>query len=161
MATTTITAVDALKSALRDRGGSFLSDNEYEQVLLAKCAQSATYQARRITPGYWVVPYSPLCLFAASFSEQPGCDYELSCGGVTLEGAVSIKLTAGVDVRETIDVTGCALDFNAALSALLVYIATHRAQEYSQSMAGGSISPDTARRGLLDQAAVVRGVVAA
>ncbi len=160
MSTATTTAVDALKLALRDRLGSFLSDSEYEQCLLSRVAPEATYQARRISPGYWVVPSVPLCLFAAGFDEEPAASYELCCGGFTTNGAVSIKLTAGSDVRVSIDVTGCVVSFNDVLADLLELIATTRAQEYSQSIGSGSISPQTARAELLEQASVLRGVLA-
>src|SRR5688500_7146190 len=110
MPTTTITAIELLKLAMRDRGGSFLSDAEYERCLLATAQPQATYPARRLAPGYWSIPITPLCLLAATFSEEPGASYELSCGGLGFDSAVTLKLTAGSDVRPSIDVTGCQVD---------------------------------------------------
>jgi hypothetical protein len=161
MPTTTITAVTALKNLVRDRDNSFMSDDEYERCLLDHATAEATYPASRLGPGYWSVTFAPFCLLNASFTEEPGASYTLCCGGGGIHGGVSIKLTAGVDVREQIDITGGAVDFNQAAADLLTYIANHRALEYTQSIGGGRISPETARLELIRQAELLQGVRAA
>jgi hypothetical protein len=160
MATTEITPTDSLKRMLRDTNNAFLSDDEYEHIMDGNCAAEATYQAVRRSDGVWAVPDMPLALHNASFSEEPGASYRLCSGGGGIFGAVSIRLTAGADTREVIEITGCALDLKGLAAEVLEHIATHRAQEYSQSIGGGSVSPETARDELLKQASVLRGVCA-
>ena len=73
---------------------------------------------------------------------------------------MSIKLTAGTDLRDSIDITGCALDYPEALARLLEELALHRAQDYAQSLGLSSSDPQTAMDKLLQMASVVRGVKA-
>ena len=121
-------------------------------------AAESTYQAVRLSDGVWGIPSVPLCLHHASFAEQPGASYKFCSGGGGINGGVSIRLTAGSDMRETIEVTGCPLSLNDVLADIFEFIANHRSQEYAQSFTGGSVSPQTAREELLKQASVLRGI---
>lgn len=154
-----VSLTDNLKLALRDRSGALLTDAEYQRFLLNHVQPAASYQAQRVAAGLWRAP-GPLQLLAASFTGEPGADYELNCGGPGIYGTLSIRLTAGSDSRSHIDVTGSRVDFARCLEELLVFIATHRAQEYAQSLGSSSVSPGSVRRELLAQAEILRGVKA-
>jgi hypothetical protein len=143
---------------LRDGNNSFLSDDEYAQLMDGHIVPEATYQAARLADGVWGIPTVPLCLYHASFEEQPGASYKFCSGGGGINGGITIRLTAGSDTRAVIEVTGCALSLNDVVADIFVFIANHRSQEYAQSFPGGSVSPQTAREELLKQASVLRGI---
>jgi len=156
MATTTVTATDLLAKAIRDPDSKVLTADDLERYILSHIGNEQSYPATKRVAGYWTCS-GPLCLWSPTFTGESGADYTINAGAPLSSGTVSIKLTNGTDTRSTITVTGAPVDFNECLAEVLEYIATHRAQQYSQSISGGSVSPETARRELLAQAAQVRG----
>jgi hypothetical protein len=172
---TVATVEDALRLALKDKTRSdsttgFMSSAEYERFILSGDVRpSQTWNCQLVRTGYWVYQGGPLAIFGPASGTDlvtgglpagsPGTNYTVTCAsGDPLYGTVSVHLTSGTDTQNPLAVTGCYVNYGKVLESLLVFIATHRASEYSQSVNGASVSPETARRELLAQASVVAGV---
>lgn len=168
MALSTVTAIDALRLVLKDKtaaGGTdaFMSDAEYERFILGYCLKETTFQLQKLRSNYWTLPGWPSAVYGPSGSST-GLTTTITTGVLTCAvpdpsgGVVSFVATAGTDNSEQLALTACQLDFPACVEGLLMFIATHRAQEYTQAVHGNSVSPETASSVLRSQAELWRGV---
>lgn len=153
-----LTVEQALGKAIRDPGGKVITAAEMTQFVLNHVLPSATFSAQLVAAGYWRIAGDG-ALWQPDIDEEAGATYEYYNGYGGGYTTFSFKLLTGTDTRDPVSVTGSRVNFNACLEEILVWAANHRALEYSQSMGGGSITPETARQQLISQAEIVRGVV--
>ena len=160
MAAETKTAVMALADAIADPNMKVLGEAKLTGFILSHISAEQTYTATLVTAGYWVVlSPQPLVLFNPTFDASTGEHTLNAAGGGGYDPVVSLKLTGGTDTRGEIEITGAPVVWGLLVAEVMTHIANNRAIAYSQSVGGGSVSPETSRRELLRQADVYRGVI--
>lgn len=179
MAITLVTAAAQLQLLVKDppiydadgstvlEESTVLTPQEYMAFVAAHVeagSRNAQWQFSNMGGGLFVCQHGVnLAVWNPSFTEQGSIDYTVYCaGGGGIYSAPSIFCTDEdgdpvEDSRDAITVTGGRIRWPRLAAELLTWIATHRAQEYSQSCVGGSISPETARNELMRQAQILQG----
>lgn len=168
MANDVTSAVEAIRLMLgdtnTDTAKQILLDADYEPFILPHCDAPSTFTLQRVATGYYAWQGGPLAIFGPTTGNSPftttATEWQLTCAVATIYGAPSLKLTAGSDTASSIVVTGSRIrGWTNVLCDVLTFIATHKAKQYSQSIAGATaVSPETARAELLAQVEVIRGV---
>lgn len=172
MAAGTVTVVQAedwLKLFMNDSDTKILTAAEYLGLVdshAEKTRQSYSCTLDGTGSKRWLYGNGPLFLTGIS-STVPGftiaadVDYTVCAGAVDhAYGSLSVSASgSGTDNTDPLVVTGRRVpNFRNCIVAMLEFIATNRALEYSQSQGSGSINPQTARQELLRMASVIQGV---
>lgn len=162
---TVVTVLDEVRLALSMKGtDAFVTDDEIERFIYANIEGTtrSTHNFTLITAAttgpsgvYACVDGRPygLMLFGPTMTCEADCVYVLNARG-------SITVTSGTPTATSITVTGIPVDFSTVMVQLLHWLATHRAQEISESMGGGSISPGGVKDQLIDMCEYWQGITA-
>jgi hypothetical protein len=147
--------IDEVALALRDTGRSLFTDDEdyYSFILPHMVGEAQTFVFTERLPGYFLYSESKTHFLypATPFTAESGITYQLHCKG-------TIRVTVGTHAGGDISVTAVQVDFNEIMVDVLMYLATHRAQEASVVLGDGSMNVEDTQRKWMEMAEFYRGV---
>ncbi len=147
-----VTALDEVRLALSMKGtDAFITDAEIKRFIYENIHNTTTtwnFQAIITGTLYKCMHDNAYGLYlwgsgtggGPTFTGTNDCTYTVNARG-------SIEVTAGTETGTSFTVTGTAVDFPNCMVQILHWLATHRAQEISASVGGGS----TSSQGIHDQ----------
>jgi len=151
------TLVTEAQYALNDITGSrMLSDADILRFLLRRViTRNHTVTLYDTGNGYYAYlggAVFPMILNETTpFSGEDGLTYTVNANGP------SAVVTDGSATEDSLSVTGTLVDYEEALADMLVYLATHKAQQVSESFLDGSMTPVQVHRQMMEMAEAIRG----